>query len=94
MSLAIIKYFLVFSRMVDKNLARILSMNDKAPLYNFFSFRSYLLILIMMILGISCRRFGVPGQFMAIIDIAIGFGLFFASIRYFRKYIKSTCSII
>lgn len=94
LSLAVIKYFFVFSRIVDKNLHRILSMNDKAPVYKFFSFRSYLLIIVMMVLGISCRRFGVPGQYMAVIDIAIGFGLFFGSIRYFRKYIKSTCSII
>lgn len=93
LTLAIIKYFIVFSRMVDKNLQRIMSMNRKAPFYNFFSFRSYLLIFLMTALGISCRKFGVPGQYMAVIDIAIGFGLFFGSIRYFRRYIQTTSSI-
>ncbi|MDX2414599.1 MAG: hypothetical protein QNK33_05365 [Bacteroidales bacterium] len=93
MTLAVFKYFFVFSGMADKNLHRILSMNERAPFYKFFSFRTYLLILIMMTLGISFRKFGVPGQYMAVIDIAIGFGLFFSSIRYFRKYIKTTCSI-
>jgi len=46
LALAVFKYFFVFSGMVDKNLQRILKMSDKAPLYNFFSFRSYLLILV------------------------------------------------
>ncbi len=93
LTLAVLKYFFVFSGMVDKNLQRIMNMNQKAPFYKFFSFRTYLLILVMMALGISCRKLGIPGQFMAVIDIAIGFGLFFSSIRYFKKYIKISCSI-
>ena len=90
--LALIIHHFGFLRVVDKNLGRIKPMDEKPCLFAFMSWKSYLLILVMMTFGILLRHTGLPHQYLAIIYIGIGFGLFLSSIRYFRIYIQSSCN--
>jgi uncharacterized membrane protein YkgB len=90
--LAFIKFRYIFRAMVDQNLARLYSLREKEHFYKFLPPSGFVLVVVMTLLGISMRKFGLPGQYIALIDIAIGFGLFFSGIRHFQRYIRSDCA--
>lgn len=81
--LALIKYRFAFMPMVDRNLKRLYSLRKREPLYLVLPKSVYKLILIMAILGISLRWFKLPGEHIAVIDIAVGLGLLIAGVRHF-----------
>ncbi len=83
--LGLIKYYLVFRKMADKNLKRIREMNNRIPIYRLYSSGTYILIIVMMAAGILFRKAGWPRECLASIDIAIGLGLFFGAIRFYRS---------
>lgn len=85
LALALVKYFLVFSRMADHNFARIEKMEDRAPVYKLYTAGTYILIFVMMALGILARKTSFPRACLASIDIAIGFGLLFGALRFFIR---------
>jgi hypothetical protein len=76
-----------FLRVVDKNLGRILPMEGKPCVFSFMSWKSYLIVAIMMTMGIMLRHSSVPKQYLSVIYIGIGLALFLSSIRYFRVLI-------
>ena len=86
--LALIKYVFVFRKMADNNFKRISEMGKRVPLYSLYSPGTYILIVVMMAAGILFRKAGWPRECLASIDIAIGFGLLFASIRFFKAYLR------
>ena len=77
-----------FLRIVDKNLARILPMQGKRCVFSFMPLKSYILILIMSLLGVTLRHSPVPKPNIAVLYIAIGTALILSSIRYFRYLIQ------
>ncbi len=76
-----------FLKVVDKNLGRILPMEGKKCLFAFQSWRSYLIILIMVGMGIGLRHSPVPKPYLAILYIGIGMALILSSIRYLRVFL-------
>jgi len=78
-----------FLRIVDKNLGRIKPMSDRPCVFAFMSWKSYLLVAIMITLGITLRNSSVPRNWLSIIYIAMGSALFLSSIRYFRYFLLS-----
>ncbi|HCT31340.1 MAG TPA: hypothetical protein DIW31_11580 [Bacteroidales bacterium] len=76
-----------FLKIADKNLGRINNLNAKPCLFSFMSWKSYIIVAIMVSLGITLRHSTIPKQFLAIIYIGIGLALIFSSIRYFRALI-------
>lgn len=77
-----------FSRIADKNLARILPVDDKKCVFSFISWKSYLIIVVMITLGQILRRSPIPKPQLAILYIGIGLGLILSSIRYMRAFSK------
>ena len=77
-----------FSRIVDKNLARILPLQGKRCVFSFMPWKSYILILIMSLLGATLRHSPLPKPYLAVLYMAIGTALFLSSIRYFRSLIQ------
>lgn len=73
-----------FSKIVDKNLARILPLQGKRCVFSFMPWKSYILILIMSLMGATLRHSPVPKPHLAVLYIAIGSALILSSIRYFR----------
>jgi len=76
-------------RIVDKNLGRIRPMNDRPCVFAFMSWKSYLLVAIMIGLGITLRHTAIPRKWISLIYIAMGSALFLSSIRYFRYFLLS-----
>ncbi len=85
---ALIIHHFGFLRVADKNLKRILSMEEKVSVFSFISWKSYVLIAGMITLGITLRHSAVPKNYLAVLYIGIGMALFLSSIRYMRFFIK------
>jgi hypothetical protein len=77
-----------FLRLANKNLNRLLPLAEKKCIFSFVTWKSYLIILIMIALGILFRHSAIPKQYLSILYIGIGLGLFLSGIRYFRLAIK------
>ena len=84
--LALIKYRFAFMPMVDRNLNRLYQLREREPFHRVLPKSVYKLIVVMAILGISLRWFNLPGEHIAVIDIAVGLGLLLAGIRHFVKH--------
>lgn len=73
-----------FLRIVDRNLKRILSTEEKKCMFGFVPWRSYLMIAVMMAMGALLRHSRIPKQYLAVLYIAIGLALVLSSVRYLR----------
>lgn len=73
-----------FLRLADKNLRRLVPLTEKKCLFSFVTWKSYLIIIIMVLLGITLRHSPIPKQWLSIIYNGIGLGLFLSGIRYLR----------
>ncbi len=74
-----------FLRVVDKNLGRIAMMDGKRCLFSFMSWKSYLIMLVMMAGGFGLRYSPIPKPYLAVVYIGIGTALMLSSLRYFKR---------
>lgn len=77
-----------FLKIVDKNIERLLEMKDKRCLFSFVPWKSYLIIIVMIAMGMTLRHSAIPKEYLSIIYIGIGLALFLSSIRYLRIYLR------
>lgn len=87
-AIAMLSHHFGFLNIANKNISRILNLKDKTCFFAFVSWKSYSLILVMIAMGITLRHSVLPKQYLSIIYIGIGLGLFLSSIRYFRIFFK------
>ena len=73
------KYFMVFSRTARKNVARIQEKEDGDCLGGVFSFKSWLLVVVMILMGRLLRLSGLSLGIYGVLVLAVGWGLFLAS---------------
>jgi len=78
-----------FLRIVDRNLGRIHAMEGRRCVFAFMPWKSYLLILIMILMGMALRHAPVPKLYLAVLYAAIGTALFLSSVRYLRHAIRA-----
>jgi hypothetical protein len=84
--LGLLVYSFGFSRIVRKNLDRIGGKPEAACLFGFQGWRSYLLILVMMLMGYGIRHLPVPKDIAAVIYFTMGLALCLGSLLYFREF--------
>jgi hypothetical protein len=78
-----------FLRVVDKNLDRILPMQGKRCAFAFMSWKSYLMVALMMTMGVALRHSPIPKPVLAVLYIGIGLALVLSSVRYLRVMLTS-----
>jgi hypothetical protein len=88
--LALVIHHFGFLKIVNKNLGRILPMDEKKCLFSFITWKSYLLIVIMVAFGIILRHSVISKQYLAIVYIGIGSALILSSVRYMRVFSRET----
>lgn len=75
-----------FGNIANKNVNRILAYPKHACIFAFQEWKSYILIVIMMSMGIFLRTTGiVPKYILAPMYIGMGTALFLASFKYYRN---------
>ena len=85
-------YHFGFSRLAGINLDRIYAQapgKDKVCVFAFQNTRSYIIVVIMMALGYTLRHLPVQRTYLVPIYLAIGLGLFLASLRYYGRLIAA-----
>lgn len=74
-----------FLKLANKNITRIDAMKGRPCLFSFLSWKSYVLVALMITIGITLRHSPLPKQWLSIVYIGIGLALALSSIRYFRQ---------
>ena len=74
-----------FSKIALKNIARLCLLPDKTCIFAFQAWKSYLLIIFMIILGITMRHSPIPRHFLAVIYATMGGALFFSSFHFYGR---------
>ncbi|HDH53884.1 MAG TPA: hypothetical protein ENH24_05305 [Nitrospirae bacterium] len=77
-----------FLRLVDKNIARIIAKKGKVCIFGFQPWKSYLIIVIMVGMGIFLRHSSLPKPYLSIIYIGFGGAMLLSSLRYYRIFFK------
>jgi len=85
---ALLVHHLGFLKIVDKNLERILPMVGKKCLFSFITWKSYILIIVMVAMGALLRHSTFPQRYLAILYAGIGLALILSSLRYIRVFIS------
>jgi hypothetical protein len=79
-----------FLKLADKNLGRIKDMKGKPCAFSFMTWKSYLIVAVMVTMGIALRHSSIPKQYLSVLYIGIGTALILSSIRYFRYLLTAT----
>ncbi|BBO70477.1 hypothetical protein DSCA_44070 [Desulfosarcina alkanivorans] len=77
-----------FGGIARKNIRRLRRLPDRGCFFAFQAWKSYLLIMIMIALGIALRHSPVPPPFLAVVYTAVGGALFLASFHYYRHLVR------
>ena len=77
-----------FSKIAEKNIARLMLYNTPRCVFSFMTFKSWFTVIVMMGMGIGLRNSPLPKQFLAILYIAIGGGLFLSGTVYLKNAIR------
>jgi hypothetical protein len=77
-----------FLKLVDTNIERIMSMKEKVCIFAFQAWKSYLIILIMIGMGMALRKSPLPKPYLSVIYIGFGGAMILSSIRYIRTFLK------
>ena len=86
LALAFPIYYFGFLRLANKNLNRLLPLAEKRCLFSFMTWKSYLLVPVMVSMGIFLRHSPIPKPYLSVIYSGIGLGLFLSGIWYFRFF--------
>jgi len=81
-------YYFGFSRLAAANLTRIYAQapgKDKVCIFAFQNKRSYYIVIIMILMGYTLRHLPIDKIYLSPVYLAIGLGLFLASLRYYRR---------
>lgn len=81
-------FYFGFLRLANKNLNRLLPLAEKRCLFSFMTWKSYLIVPVMVSMGIFLRNSPIPKAYLSIIYNGIGLGLFLSGIRYFRFFFE------
>ncbi len=77
-----------FMKIVNRNLKRIHSMEEKAYITSFIHKKSYLVIVVMITGGMLLRHSTVPRQYLAVLYTGIGSALLLSSMRYLQVCVR------
>ncbi|MFC1608430.1 hypothetical protein ACFL47_10725 [Candidatus Latescibacterota bacterium] len=76
-----------FLHIVDRNVGRILPMEGKKCAFSFIPWKSYLIVAVMVVMGVTLRHSPIPKHYLSILYTGIGLALILSSVRYFRIFI-------
>ena len=85
--LALVIHHFGFLKLVDKNLGRILPMEGKKCFFSFMTWKSYLIVVVMITMGTLLRNSSIPKTYLSVLYIGIGLSLILSSLRYLRYFL-------
>jgi len=86
--MAVAAYHFGFSKIARKNIKRLCLLTERTCVFAFQTWKGYLIIGFMMILGIILRNSAIPKQYLAIIYTTIGGAILLSSFHYYGLFWK------
>ena len=86
--ISLLVYKFGFIKIEKKNLKRIMAFEGKKCVFAFLSWKSYLIIPIMITMGSTLRHSSIPKEYLAIMYLAMGLALLFSGVDYLIFYMK------
>jgi len=77
--LGTIKSLFLLDRVARNNISRILRFEDGTCIGSVYSYKSWALVVVMIVLGRFLRSSVLPGEYVGALYLAVGWGLFFSS---------------
>ena len=77
-----------FLKIADKNLKRLLPLTEKKSLFSFMTWKSYIIVIVMVSMGIALRHSSIPKRYLSVLYNGIGLALFLSGIRYLRFFFQ------
>lgn len=88
-----LKSHLVLDKSAQKSIQRILLLKDGTCLGAVYSWKTWLIVVGMMLMGFVLRQSPIPGGILGFVYITVGWALFWSSrhgwLSYYRKYDKN-----
>jgi hypothetical protein len=81
-------HFWGFLGLAEKNINRILPLRGKKCIFSFITWKSYIIVIIMISIGVTLRHSSIPKQYLSILYNGIGLGLFLSGVVYLRQAFK------
>ncbi len=78
-----------FSKIVGKNIERIMKMPERANVFAFTPLRGYLMIAMMMTIGITLRNSSLPKYYLIVPYYAMGGVLLAGSTKFYRTFVAA-----
>ena len=85
---ALATFIFGFSKIAVKNIDRLQQKRAKICIFAFMEWKSYLIMVFMMGLGITLRTFIGPNQYLGVVYNIIGGGILLSGIIYFKPIIQ------
>jgi len=82
---ALAAYRFGFSKIALKNIFRLCLLPDKTCIFAFQAWKSYLIIIFMISLGLALRHSPIPKYLLVVIYETIGGALFFSSFHFYGR---------
>ena len=82
-----VKSFFLLDRAARKNISRILHFENRPCIGSVYSFKGWALVLVMIVLGRFLRASAVPREYVGVLYLAVGWGLFFSSRLMWRAWV-------
>jgi len=89
----LIIYRFGFVRLAKKNIERISALEGRHCLFSFITFRSYILVIFMIAMGIALRHSHIHKDWLSLVYNGIGLGLGISSISYIKAYYELTAKV-
>jgi len=87
-AVALLVHHFGFLKIVDRNLGRILPMEGTRCIFSFMTWKSYIMVAVMIAMGTLLRHSPIPKPYLSILYIGIGLALILSSIRYLRALMR------
>lgn len=82
---AVVAYHFVFSAIAIKNIGRLSLFSGNACFFAFQAWKSYFIIVVMVVLGSILRHSPIPREYLAALYLTIGGALFLSSLHYYVR---------
>lgn len=82
---AVIAYHFVFSSIAIKNIGRLSLFSGNACFFAFQAWKSYFIIVVMVVLGAILRHSSIPREYLATLYLTIGGALLLSSLHYYVR---------
>jgi hypothetical protein len=84
--LALMIHYYGFSKLVQKNISRILAKDGKVCIFGFQPWKSYFIILVMISMGTVLRSSPLPKHYLSIMYTGFGGAMILSSFKYYRTF--------